>query len=64
MTSDLDGLGEVIAEQTHAIIVEHRTAWERVMRLHIKPRPAWCPEPVWRELVALVVVQSEQRNTP
>ena len=55
-----DEIGRVIAEQVQKIRGEQMAAWERVLRLHIKPRPSWCPEPLWVKAVNLVLVTSEE----
>jgi len=52
-------LGQIVAEQVQRATFRHATAWEAVLRLHIKPRPRWMPEWCWRRLVALVLVQSQ-----
>ena len=53
-------LGKTIAEQTQKITFDQKTAWEHVLRLHIRPRPSWCPEPLWVKVVNLVLVTSEE----
>lgn len=53
-----DSLGKVIAEQTQRITSEQGLAWERVLRLYIRPKPAWMAEALWKKIVNLVVVQS------
>lgn len=58
--SDLDDLGQILAEQTHKFSIERATAWEHVLRLHFKPKPAWMPYWLWRKIVNFVVVQSEE----
>lgn len=58
--TNLGDLGKIIAEQTQKATMEGMTLWERVLRLHVKPRPKWCPVPLWKKVVNLVLIQSEQ----
>lgn len=51
----MNTLGEVVARLAWA----KGEAWESVLLLHVKPRPFWCPLPVWQRLVNLVLIQSE-----
>lgn len=57
-------LGAVIAEQVQRVTLGQRVAWERVMRLHIKPRPRWLPDWCWRRVLATLLVQSETLPAP
>lgn len=50
--------GKIIAEQTQRIQMEQTEAWERVLRLHIRPKPAWMPERLWAHLLNLVLHQT------
>lgn len=58
---DWQKLGEVIDEYVHKVTIDKAIIWEEHLRLHIKPRPKWCPENLWRKLVALVLIQSVQK---
>lgn len=51
-----DVMGKMVAE-AHYRVTQH---WEQILRLHIKPRPAWIPETLWRKIVCLVFEQSQQ----
>ena len=44
---DWPKLGKVIDEYVHKVDLDGRLLWEEKLRLHIKPRPAWCPETLW-----------------
>lgn len=61
---DDNPLGKIIAEQSQRVLHEQRVAWEVVMRLHVKPRPRWCPMWAWRVVVRNVIFQSEQQRVP
>jgi hypothetical protein len=58
--NDLESLGNVIAEQVQRIDFQRGDAWERVLRLHLRPRPTWMPDKLWGHIVSLVVIQSVQ----
>lgn len=58
----IEHLGAVIATQVQRIRSEQMEAWECVLRLHIKPKPSWCPMPLWKMVCNLVLVQSEERK--
>lgn len=59
---DWPKLGDVIDEYVHAVDLRGKVIWEEHLRLHIKPRPQWCPEKLWARLVNLVVNQSVARK--
>lgn len=61
---ELKDLGKIIDEMVYKVTSGpngQHTLWEKKMRLHIKPKPAWCPDKLWAKLVSLVVIQSEQK---
>lgn len=60
VNNSADGIGRAIAEQVILISGKHMSAWERILRLHIKPRPKWLPAVLWAKLIKLVLVQSEE----
>jgi len=59
---DWPTLGEVIDEYVHKVDFQGKLIWEEHLRLHLKPRPKWCPEKLWIRLVNLVITQSSQRK--
>ena len=65
--SDLDDLGTVLSEKVFKLSGDfgtHKaTIWEETLRLHLKPKPAWCPDRLWAKLVNLVITQSTQRHS-
>ena len=56
-----DRIGELIAEQTQKVIINQAVAWEEVLRLYVKPKPNWITDAMWKRLINLVVVQSQER---
>jgi hypothetical protein len=56
----LESFGIVIAEQVQRVTFERNDAWERVLRLHVRPKPAWMPSGLWVHIMSLVLVQSVQ----
>lgn len=59
---DWPEIGEVIDELVHKAVIEKAVIWEDHLRLHIKPKPAWCPDRLWAKLLNLVLIQSTQRR--
>ena len=64
MVSLEDTLGRVIAEQVQIVRHDQMTAWERVLRLHVKPKPGWVPAALWSKILSLVLIQSESPRRP
>lgn len=64
--SDLDNLGTVLSEKVFKLTSDFgntkATLWEETLRLHLKPKPNWCPDRLWAKLVNLVITQSSQRQ--
>lgn len=56
---DWPKLGEVIEEFVDRASLENKIIWERKLRLHIKPKPDWLPESLWKKLLSLLLTQSE-----
>jgi hypothetical protein len=57
----MDELGKVIDELFYKVTygpIGEATLWEHKLRLHLKPKPVWCPLGLWLKIVALVLVQS------
>ena len=60
-----ESLGKVLDELHIKISAEHskgRLVWEEKLRLHLRPKPKWCPDGLWAKIVGLVVVQSIERT--
>lgn len=57
---DWGKFGEVIEELAHKNWLRESEEWEKKLRLHIKPKPEWCPSPLWKKLVNLVVIQTTE----
>jgi hypothetical protein len=55
-------LGRVVAVQVQRITIASAEPWERVLRLHIKPKPDGMPGWLWAWMVRQVFVQSEQKR--
>jgi hypothetical protein len=51
-------LGKVITEQVYRFQFEKMTLWEEHLRLHLKPKPKWCPVFVWKWLVKKMLYQT------
>lgn len=60
--TDWQKIGEIIAQQTQRVTMDKAVLWEDVLRLHIKPKPAWMPMSVWAKLLDMVLIQSVQRG--
>ena len=52
-------LGGIIAEQVQFIRGAEMGAWERVLKLHMRPKPTSMPLFLWRRIVGMVLYQSE-----
>lgn len=60
---EIKDLGKVIEELLYKATYGpegENTIWEHKLRLHLKPKPNWCPDKLWAKLVSLVLVQSKQ----
>lgn len=59
--SDLENLGKIVDQLVYKVIYGpegESVLWEHKLRLHLRPKPAWCPLRLWAKLVSLVLVQS------
>ena len=50
-------LGKVITEQAYRFQFEKMTMWEEHLRLHLKPKPPWCPGFFWEWMVKQILHQ-------
>jgi hypothetical protein len=59
---DWPKFGKVIEEYVSRVTLNEKLIWEEKLRLHIKPKPSWCPEKLWQKLVVMVVHQTSERK--
>ncbi len=52
--------GKIIEEYVAKTAIGHAIIWEEKLRLHVKPKPAWCPDLLWAKICSLVLVQSKE----
>lgn len=38
------------------------TQWEHELKAHVRAKPGWCPNFVWKRVVKFVVLESAQVN--
>lgn len=70
MSDQLDNIQKIVDELTYKVTLDEltyyasygskgeKTLWEHKFRLHVRPKPAWCPDRLWAKLLSLVLVQS------
>ena len=50
---------DVIAEQVQRMAMGSAQEWEKVLKLHIRPKPKWMAKSMWRHLIRMVLYQTE-----
>jgi len=51
--------GGVLDGLAYTVSFQRARAWEEVLKLHIRPKPWWMPMLVWKRLISLVLIQSQ-----